>query len=228
MSAPSNDDDSDLVRIIIISVEAVVATLLLTFIVLLIIVLLYAIRRRKMVNINNVEAVTIELSARSGATKGGYNATGASQHGHKQEDTFSQGANIDSAPSLEIINELYVSTKTKSLDLLIPRDSSKSLPPSIINDNIPITPNPSYAATTEIRPKSKHEYEYIVTNKSSHKEYLQLIGPDVSHDNGVTSRPAHDDYVINSLSPYNSQLQDSQDDTQEEDFLPYVRMNSAK
>ena len=224
--APSNDNDSDSVRFIIISLEAVVATILLIIIVLLIIFLLHVIRRRKMAESNDVKAATIELSSRSDVTKGGGNAAGTLQHGHKDDDTLSQGTNIDPALSLEIINEL-VSTRTKSLDLLIPRDSNKSTPPSIVDHDIPITPNPSYAAT-EIRPKSKHEYEYIVTDKSSHEEYLQLIGSDGPQDNAVTTCTAHDDYVINSLSSYNSQPQESQDVTQEDDFLPYVRMNAAK
>ena len=223
--APLNDDDNDSVSIVIIIVEAAVAALLLIIIALLIIILLlHVIKRRKM--FNDVKAVAIKLSSRSGITRGDHNAAGMSQHSHKEKDTLSQrsGAKVDSSPSLEIIDDLYISTKTKSLDSL-EQSNSKSITPSIVDRDLSITPNSSYAIPSQVRPKSKREYDYIATNKSLHKEYLQLGR---SCDSPVTAYPAHDEHVTNGLNPSSLQpLQDSQDITQD-DYMPYVQMHAAK
>ena len=226
VSAPLNDNDIDSVSIVILSVEAAVAALLLIIIALLIIILLlHVIKRRKM--FNDVKAVAIKLSSRSGITRGDHNAAGTSQHSHKEKDTLSQGsgAKVDSSPSLEIIDDLYISTKTKSLDSL-EQNNSKSITPSIVDRELSITPNPSYAVPSQVRPKSsKHEYDYIATNKSLHKEYLQLGR---SCDSPVTAYPAHNEHVTNGLNPSSLQpLQDSQDITQD-DYMPYVQMHAAK
>ena len=217
--APLNDDDSDSFDTIIIIVEAAVAALLLIIITLLIITLLFhIIKRRKM------SSVTVKLSSQSDVIRGDNNTAGTSQQSLSDKDTLSQGAKVDSTSSLEILNDLY-STKSKSLDLLLQHDNNKSLPPSIVDCDVPITPNPSYAVPSETRPKSKHEYDYIIAHKPSHKEYLQLIGSTTSCNDAVTY-PANDDDIINDLNPSHSLRQDSQDVTQE-DFLPYVQMNAA-
>ena len=217
--APLNDDDSDSFDTIIIIVEAAVAALLVIIITLLIITLLFhIIKRRKM------SSVTVKHSSQSGVIGDDHNTAGTSQQSLSDKDTLSQGAKVDSTSSLEILNDLY-STKAKSLDLLLQHDN-KSLPPSIVDSDVAITPNPSYAVPSETRPKSKHEYDYIIAHKPSHKEYLQLIGSTTSCNDAVTY-PANDDDVINDLNPSHSLRQDSQDVTQE-DFLPYVQMNVAK
>ena len=68
---------------------------------------------------NKNDAVNLTSNINHSHQQCTHNIVGQSQTDHHDKDAFSQSIQIDLAPRLETANELYISTKIKSLDALL-------------------------------------------------------------------------------------------------------------
>ena len=174
----SIENDDDLVSIVVISILAVIGTLLLIIIILEAVVLLSHKRRRMSKNDHKPQ--------QHNTTR-----TGQSQRDHSNEDILSNGTKINPVTRLDIINELYISSKTDSLD-------HSMLVPSVSGCDVTITPNPAYVIDpnppqTRKKAEQQYDYDYVESDELANK--FPLVGSTTSdgvYDDTVTD-PASDE-----------------------------------
>ena len=122
-----------------------------------------------------------------------HDTAGQSKHYHSSKDKLSQGAKDDpAASSLDITNELY---KVDSLD----RKVSK---PSVVDHDVPITPNPSYDVELDTPQKTEQhcEYDYVLSDQRSRFQLARYATSNEAYDDTVTNpttNEAYDDIVTN-------------------------------
>ena len=111
-------------------------------------------------------------------------------HTHTTAAVTSQGTD-----TIEIINELYASTKTRSHDSVLQHNNSRSLASAVDYDVI-ITPNPSYAVSSNMPkkrkpPKQEHDYGDMELAESISLNDDAIADPASNDDVDIEPNPSY-------------------------------------
>ena len=141
-----NDENNDSVSVPRVAAATAVVVLLIITVLLFVAVLFYW-KRKKSRKACNVQQHTHDIA-------------GLSHCHHHAKDALSRKPKVEPISRLETTNGVYISSKVKSLDSLLRQHDHNSSVPNTADDNVIITPNPSYGVNLNT-PQTKKEPEQL-------------------------------------------------------------------